>query len=191
MDQKEDLNVDSSTFGLSPNNSDRGYGKTITNTSDSDLDGYRVKTSTECSNYCDYTDEKWIKSIFEFISPKPYEWLFVVLFIVVFIFGLVGNCLVCFAVWKNNHLKTVTNYFLVNLAIADFSVILICLPPTFIHDIMESWFLGLAMCKIVVYLQVSKLLYYILCMISTPIFCENTNSVGIVSISCVKGQKSI
>ncbi|KAK3091209.1 hypothetical protein FSP39_017983 [Pinctada imbricata] len=110
-------------------------------------------TNITCVDYCGYDDERWYKEILQFVFPKPQEWFIIVLFIIVFILGIVGNFLVCYAVWKNSHLRTVTNYFLVNLSTADLMVILLCLPPTLIHDALESWFLGLAMCKIVAYFQ--------------------------------------
>jgi formate/nitrite transporter FocA (FNT family) len=42
----------------------------------------------------------------------------------------IGNALVCLAVWSNHSMRTVTNIYIVNLAVADFFVILFCLPPT-------------------------------------------------------------
>ena len=53
-------------------------------------------------------------------------------------------------------MRTVTNYFIVNLALADFMVCLICLPPTVIGDVTETWYMGNVMCKIVQYLQVKQ-----------------------------------
>ena len=76
------------------------------------------------------------------------------------VLGLVGNFLVCFAVWRNPHMRTVTNYFIVNLALADFMVCLICLPPTVIGDVTETWYMGNVMCKIVQYLQVSQYVFF-------------------------------
>lgn len=67
----------------------------------------------------------------------------------------IGNILVCIAVYANATMRTVTNIFIVNLAIADLLVIILCLPPTVIWDVTETWFLGEAMCKIILYLQVS------------------------------------
>lgn len=61
---------------------------------------------------------------------------------------------VCFAVWKNRHMRTVTNYFIVNLSLADVLVTIICLPASLIVDITETWFFGNTLCKIVPYLQV-------------------------------------
>lgn len=67
----------------------------------------------------------------------------------------IGNALVCLAVWSNHSMRTVTNIFIVNLAVADFFVILFCLPPTVIWDVTETWFLSETMCKVVIYFQVS------------------------------------
>lgn len=61
---------------------------------------------------------------------------------------------VCFAVWKNRHMRTVTNYFIVNLSFADVLVTIICLPASLVVDITETWFFGKTLCKIVPYLQV-------------------------------------
>jgi len=88
------------------------------------------------------------------IFPTAYEWIMIALHAVVFVVGLVGNALVCVAVYRNHSMRTVTNYFIVNLAVADFMVIFFCLPPTVVWDVTETWFLGTALCKIVVYFQV-------------------------------------
>lgn len=68
----------------------------------------------------------------------------------------VGNALVCIAVYTNYTMRTVTNIFIVNLAVADFFVILFCLPPTVVWDVTETWFMGRTLCKILVYFQVSR-----------------------------------
>ena len=67
---------------------------------------------------------------------------------------LIVSFSVCFAVWKNQHMRTVTNYFIVNLSFADVLVTLICLPASLVVDITETWFFGNALCKVVPYLQV-------------------------------------
>ena len=63
-------------------------------------------------------------------------------------------CQVCFAVWRNQNMRTVTNVFIVNLAVGDFLVILLCLPPTLVQNVSLTWFLGAAMCKTLLFLQV-------------------------------------
>lgn len=81
--------------------------------------------------------------------------ILVILHVSVFVTGLIGNSLVCLSVYRNKSLQTVTNYYIVNLAVADFLVILICLPPTVYWDLKLTWNFGLIPCKLVLYLQVS------------------------------------
>ncbi|KAF4795955.1 Orexin receptor type 2 [Turdus rufiventris] len=63
------------------------------------------------------------------------------------------HCTVCLAVWKNHHMRTVTNYFIVNLSLADILVTITCLPATLVVDITETWFFGQTLCKVIPYLQ--------------------------------------
>ncbi|XP_050668159.1 orexin/Hypocretin receptor type 1-like [Leptidea sinapis] len=103
--------------------------------------------------FCNMTREDYFEMLNDYIYPQPYEWVLIVTHAIVFVIGLIGNALVCVAVYRNHSMRTVTNYFIVNLAVADFMVILICLPPTVLWDVTETWFFGTAMCRIVLYFQ--------------------------------------
>lgn len=106
-----------------------------------------------CSNdYC-MSDTDYIDLIIDHITPKPLEWVLIVMHGLTFVIGLIGNALVCTAVYRNRAMRNVTNYFIVNLAVADFMVILFCLPPTVLWDVTETWFLGSTLCKIILYFQ--------------------------------------
>ncbi|KAG9344209.1 hypothetical protein JZ751_010878 [Albula glossodonta] len=99
-------------------------------------------------------DDELLKYIWrEYLHPKQYEWVLIVGYIVVFFVSLIGNTLVCFAVWKNHHMRTVTNYFIVNLSLADILVTITCLPASLVVDITETWFFGKTLCKVLPYLQ--------------------------------------
>ena len=138
------------------------------------------RTNANCSNtYC-VSDEQYLDMIRDYIRPsafewcrpidsdvvavdavraelsyRKFEWCLIAFYVVVFAVGLVGNALVCFVVWNDRQLRTVTNLFIVNLALADLVIIVVCLPPTVLGDVTETWYLGPVMCKIVLYLQVS------------------------------------
>ncbi|XP_020637444.3 orexin receptor type 2 isoform X2 [Pogona vitticeps] len=102
----------------------------------------------------DYDEEEFLRYLWqEYLHPKEYEWALIAGYIIVFLVALVGNILVCVAVWKNHHMRTVTNYFIVNLSLADILVIITCLPATLVVDITETWFLGNSLCKVIPYLQ--------------------------------------
>ncbi|XP_055886428.1 orexin receptor type 2-like isoform X3 [Biomphalaria glabrata] len=102
---------------------------------------------------CYYDDEHLLREIYAFIELTNLEWVITVIYALVFITGVVGNFLVGYAVWRNKYLRTITNFFLTNLAVADFLTIVFCLPPSFAQTILETWFLGNTMCKMVSYLQ--------------------------------------
>lgn len=53
----------------------------------------------------------------------------------VFLVGLVGNLLVVSVVCRSPRMRNVTNYFIVNLAIADILVLVFCLPATLLSNI--------------------------------------------------------
>ncbi|GIX68751.1 orexin receptor type 1 [Caerostris extrusa] len=77
-------------------------------------------SAVQCTNeYC-VSDEDYIDMIEAYIFPSPYEWLLIALHLTVFFVGLIGNALVCISVYRNHSMRTVTNYFIVNLAVADF-----------------------------------------------------------------------
>ena len=90
----------------------------------------------------------------EYIFPDFSEWIIIAIYSLIFILGLIGNGLVCFVVIRITHMRTIINIFILNLALADFMVLLICLPPSLLADTTESWYLGDVMCKIVPFLQV-------------------------------------
>ncbi|XP_034826219.1 orexin/Hypocretin receptor type 1-like [Maniola hyperantus] len=118
-----------------------------------DADNYTEDSCVGDPEYCNMTKEEYFEMLNEYIYPQPYEWVLIATHAIVFVIGLIGNALVCIAVYRNHSMRTVTNYFIVNLAVADFMVILICLPPTVLWDVTETWFFGTAMCRIVLYFQ--------------------------------------
>jgi 7 transmembrane receptor (rhodopsin family) len=119
------------------------------------LENSQNVNTTSCTNdYC-ISDADYIEKIHSYIFPSIFEWAVVTLYIAVFVIGLIGNCLVCFVVYNNQYMRTVTNLFIVNLSTADLLVIIACLPATVIGDITETWFLGRVACKIIPFIQVT------------------------------------
>lgn len=129
-------------------------------TDNDDQPYYNDDYDTNCTNHCPWdvnkqNAEENIRQMIEDIIPGPSKWVLICMHTIVFMVGVIGNTLVCLAVYRNHSMRTVTNYFIVNLAVADLLVLLICLPPSVVWDVTETWFLGLTLCRIVPYLQVS------------------------------------
>lgn len=116
------------------------------------------ENGTTTSPLCDLNDdceltEDYLDYLQNFIYPEPGEWALIVTYILTFFVGLIGNFLVCFAIWKNKNMRTVTNMFIVNLSLADLAIIILCLPSALLVDVTQTWFLGTEFCKIHMFLQ--------------------------------------
>ncbi|XP_010900547.3 alpha-1A adrenergic receptor [Esox lucius] len=64
------------------------------------------------------------------------------------VFAIVGNILVILAVVTNRHLRTPTNYFIINLAIADLLLGTTVLPVSATQEILNYWVFGRIFCDI-------------------------------------------
>nr|XP_020445965.1 alpha-1A adrenergic receptor-like [Monopterus albus]XP_020445966.1 alpha-1A adrenergic receptor-like [Monopterus albus] len=64
------------------------------------------------------------------------------------VFGVVGNILVILSVVCHRHLRTVTHYFIVNLAVADLLLSSTVLPFSAIFEILDRWVFGRAFCNV-------------------------------------------
>ncbi|XP_021353887.1 orexin receptor type 2-like [Mizuhopecten yessoensis] len=120
-----------------------------------------VDTVEPCVNTClsltgCVSTETCRKYIEDYIFPRPLEWAFIAVYGILFLFGLIGNALVCYVICHSHHMQTVVNIFIFNLAVADFLVIFFCLPTTMLADITETWYFGDIMCKIIPFLQTTS-----------------------------------
>ncbi|XP_036964486.1 neuropeptide Y receptor type 2 [Acanthopagrus latus] len=64
----------------------------------------------------------------------------------IILFGVTGNSLVIYVVYKFKNLRTVTNFFIVNLAVADLLVNMLCLPFTLVNTLYGEWKFGQVLC---------------------------------------------
>ncbi|XP_043664149.1 RYamide receptor isoform X1 [Vespula pensylvanica] len=81
------------------------------------------------------------------------------LYSTIFVVALIGNGLVCYVVQSSPRMQTVTNYFIVNLAISDILIAVFCVPTTFVSIlILQYWSFGRTLCPIVNYSQAVSVL---------------------------------
>jgi hypothetical protein len=67
------------------------------------------------------------------------------------VIGFVGNGLVIFTLGKNGEM-TPTNVYVINLAVADLTFLIIVVPTTTVGFAVEEWVFGDAVCKICSYM---------------------------------------
>ncbi|XP_059827151.1 neuropeptide FF receptor 2a [Hypanus sabinus] len=73
--------------------------------------------------------------------------IFIISYLLIFLLCMLGNSLVCFIVVRNRHMWTVTNLFILNLAISDLLVGIFCMPTTLVDNILTGWPFGNFVCK--------------------------------------------
>ena len=79
----------------------------------------------------------------------------VLMYTLIIIVSLGGNILVCYIILSRAAMRTVTNLFLLNLAISDIMKAVICNPFTFVANLILLWWpFGEFMCPFVTYVQV-------------------------------------
>lgn len=64
--------------------------------------------------------------------------IFIVSYLLIFIVCMVGNGVVCFIVLRSKNMRTVTNLFILNLAISDLLVGIFCMPTTLVDNIITG-----------------------------------------------------
>ncbi|XP_048514749.1 RYamide receptor isoform X2 [Athalia rosae] len=81
------------------------------------------------------------------------------LYSTIFLMALLGNGLVCYVVYSSPRMRTVTNYFIANLAVGDILVTLFCVPTSFVSTlILQYWPFGAELCPSVNYSQAVSVL---------------------------------
>ncbi|XP_046870846.1 neuropeptide FF receptor 2-like isoform X2 [Hypomesus transpacificus] len=74
--------------------------------------------------------------------------VFIVSYLLIFLVCMVGNGVVCFIVLRSKNMRTVTNLFILNLAISDLLVGIFCMPTTLVDNIITGWPFGKLVCKL-------------------------------------------
>ncbi|XP_076020220.1 neuropeptide FF receptor 2-like [Genypterus blacodes] len=74
--------------------------------------------------------------------------VFTASYLLIFLVCMVGNSVVCFIVLRSKNMRTVTNLFILNLAISDLLVGIFCMPTTLVDNIITGWPFGSVVCKL-------------------------------------------
>ncbi|XP_043269510.1 QRFP-like peptide receptor isoform X2 [Venturia canescens] len=83
----------------------------------------------------------------------PPNYRLVALYVPIVAISIIANVLVIIVVLKNQHMRSTTNYFVINLSVADLLVSTLCIPTAIKQAITLITDYNVAMCKIIFYLQ--------------------------------------
>ncbi|CAF4941312.1 unnamed protein product, partial [Rotaria sp. Silwood2] len=79
---------------------------------------------------------------------------------IIFLIGLIANIFVIIVIIKCRRMRTLTNRFLLNLAISDFLATLICIPPNAYHYYDKRWIFGEFLCRFVPFMQGKQIFFF-------------------------------
>lgn len=89
----------------------------------------------------------------DLIHDPQVQVLFCLLYVTIFIVGVFGNVLVCYVVLRNKAMRSVTNLFIMNLALSDILLCLLAVPVTPSYSFLRRWIFGTALCHMMSYVQ--------------------------------------
>lgn len=75
------------------------------------------------------------------------------LYSVIFLLAVIGNLLVILTLIQSRRMRTITNLFLLNLAVSDLFLGVFCMPFTLVGTLLRDFIFGEVMCKLLPYLQ--------------------------------------
>ncbi|XP_045140571.1 histamine H2 receptor [Echinops telfairi] len=87
-------------------------------------------------------------------SPSPSEITIILVLVVLICITIAGNVIVCLAVGLNRRLRSLTNCFIVSLAITDLLLGLLVLPFSAMYQLSSTWRFGQIFCNIYTSLDV-------------------------------------
>ncbi|XP_037893643.1 octopamine receptor isoform X2 [Glossina fuscipes] len=163
-------NTSSSEFSLSPSSSAAAAAAAASSSllsSSSSVSLFASEIATNV-NYTFYNNDALDVNISEAINAtETVEWshfydfilswqgiCLIIVFCIFIVITIIGNTLVILAVITTRRLKTVTNCFVMSLAVADLLVGIFVMPPAVAVHLIGSWQLGWVLCDIWISLDV-------------------------------------
>jgi tachykinin-like receptor len=89
-----------------------------------------------------------------FWMPWWQQFLFITAFAILIVLAAVGNLVVIWIVLAHKRMRTVTNYFLVNLAVADTLISFLNTVFTSTFLLYQDWWYGLSWCKFTTFISI-------------------------------------
>lgn len=109
------------------------------------LNGNYVDPNSQATDYFEIRAQNNSSQVPQ-MPVSVYTVVSAVIFIIVFIVGLLGNTLVIYVVVRYTKMKTVTNLYILNLALAD-ELYILGIPFLCTHNVLSYWPYGEFLCK--------------------------------------------
>ncbi|KAI8426552.1 hypothetical protein MSG28_005349 [Choristoneura fumiferana] len=115
--------------------------------------GVLILTKTLSGDTYNVIDDPRLNKTTDLIDFIVVQVAFSLLYCIIFILGVFGNVLVCFVVFRNRAMQTVTNLFITNLALSDILLCVFAVPLTPLYTFLGRWVFGRLLCHLMPYAQ--------------------------------------
>ncbi|CAH0584070.1 unnamed protein product [Chrysodeixis includens] len=115
--------------------------------------GVLILTKTLTGESLEVIDEPKANKTTDIIDVKVVQVAFCILYTIIFVLGVFGNVLVCYVVFRNRAMQTVTNLFITNLALSDILLCIFAVPLTPMYTFLGRWVFGRLLCHLMPYAQ--------------------------------------
>nr|XP_036222474.1 dopamine D2-like receptor [Bactrocera oleae] len=85
--------------------------------------------------------------------PTEMPFWLILCYSIIFLCAIIGNLLVISTLIQNRRMRTITNLFLLNLAISDILLGVFCMPVTLVGTLLRDFIFGESFCKLIPFLQ--------------------------------------
>ncbi|CAG2115351.1 unnamed protein product [Medioppia subpectinata] len=91
---------------------------------------------------------------YHFKTNNVFEVVMYVMYTIIWLAAILGNGFIIYIVFRYKRMQTVTNLFILNLAVGDILMAALCIPFTFVSNLLlQYWPFGPFMCVVVCYSQ--------------------------------------
>lgn len=118
--------------------------------------GIVILTKTLTGESVEFIDEPKGNKTVDIIDVKIVQVAFCILYTIIFVLGVFGNVLVCYVVFRNRAMQTVTNLFITNLALSDILLSVFAVPLTPMYTFLGRWVFGRLLCHLMTYAQATS-----------------------------------
>ncbi|CAH1794468.1 unnamed protein product [Owenia fusiformis] len=124
------------------------YDEMVSNVTQSDLP-YRNYNGTNSTSNMNDTSQP-----VDYSLPTYAQILLTTIYMTITVLAIGGNVIVCYIVLAYQRMRSVTNYFIVNLAVSDILMAALCIPFSFIaNTLLHHWPFGAFMCPVMAFSQ--------------------------------------
>lgn len=105
------------------------------------------------TNLSHYPSTRFWNQNFQTHTSFFFSYILIFIYTIIFLIALIANIFVIVMIIRRRRMRTLTNRFLLNLAISDLIATVLCLPPTAYHYYDKRWIFGEFLCRFVPFMQ--------------------------------------